>query len=153
MLTTLRPKSYNDYLDLPIFGMYLDEFTDWSYARGYTLGSVRNQLKDVRHISKFMFEMGIKSTDNLTRNSFNDAYKFFKYRKHAIAGTVKQLELFLSERIKLPEQEIQPKSIIETEVDKFMLYLESVRGLAVSTVNSHAAYIARFLEYINFEPF
>ncbi len=40
MLLQLRPRSYQDYLSLPILGSIVDEFTSWSSERGYTLTTI-----------------------------------------------------------------------------------------------------------------
>ncbi len=54
MIFSIRPRSYQDYLSLPIFGPILDEFTKWSHQRGYAPDTIRNQLRDTRHISAFL---------------------------------------------------------------------------------------------------
>ena len=59
MIKILRPRSYRDYLALPILGKHLGGFTQWSHKRGYTIGTIRNQLKDTRHIIKFFLNLPI----------------------------------------------------------------------------------------------
>ncbi len=61
MLLQLRPRSYQDYLSLPILGSILDEFTSWSFQRGYTLGTIKSQLKDVRKIDNYFVQQGVQS--------------------------------------------------------------------------------------------
>ena len=102
MIFAIRPRSYKDYLSLPIFGPILDEFTNWSHQRGYALGTIRNQLEHTRHITAFLHKKDLRSTGELTHCDFQNAWQHFRYDRPGIAGTVRQLQRFLDETRGLP---------------------------------------------------
>ena len=66
MIKSIRPRSYKKYLALPIFGPLIDDFTEWSYQRGYTLGGIRNQLKATRQVADFLQKKGLQAFVQLT---------------------------------------------------------------------------------------
>lgn len=98
MLKRLRPQSHNDYKGLPILGFVLDDFCRWSRKRGYTVGTIKNQLKDSRQIITFFCQRGIKKLRNMSQPDFESAWQQFRHEKPAVAGTVRQLEQFLQEK-------------------------------------------------------
>lgn len=60
MLAFIRPKAHPRYLELPLLGSIVDEFTVWSHSRGYTIGTIRNQLKDVRLLDGYFQKNNIQ---------------------------------------------------------------------------------------------
>lgn len=73
MISTIRPRSHKDYLALPILGKYLDGFTQWSHQRGYTIGTIRNQLRDTRRVIDFFLNESVKLDGELTHYDFEKA--------------------------------------------------------------------------------
>jgi len=151
MLAEIRPQSYHDYLALPILGPLLDEFTIWSRTRGYTLGTVKNQLKDTRHIVRFFESDGLHDLKKLTQADFEKAWQFFRLDKPSVAGTIRQLECFIDSVHGLPALSPSPKTRSDLELHQFSDYLKRVRGLVDSTIQSHLNYLHRFLELIAFD--
>lgn len=73
MISEIYPKSYQNYISLPILGSILDEFTSWSRQRGYVILTVREQLKAARRIDGFFGQHGAQCLSELTRSHFETA--------------------------------------------------------------------------------
>lgn len=151
MISTILPKSHQQYLALPFFGPFLDDFTHWSHQRGYTFGTIRNQLKDTRQITVFLQKQGLQSMDELTHCDFENSWWYFHRERPSIAGTVRRLQRFFDEKGQLPPPLPTPQTLLEKELEQFASYLKDVRGLSDTTIQSHIAYLSRFLEQIGFD--
>lgn len=90
MIASLRPKSYQKYLSLPIIGPILDEFTTWSRSRGFTTGTMRNQLKDARLIDAYFQQTGLQRLEELSQSSFEVAWEHYRHIRPDVAGTIRQ---------------------------------------------------------------
>jgi len=93
----------------------------------------------------------LHSSGSLTHEDFEKAYQYFHHDRPAIAGTIRQLEMFLDQTQGLSPPMPSHKTHTDCELDRFTGYLESVRGLKDNTIQHHCKYIKRFLDYIEFE--
>ena len=150
MLLQLRPRSYQDYLSLPILGSILDEFTSWSFQRGYTIGTIKSQLKDVRKIDNYFVQQGVQALEELTHKSFETAWHYY-HLKGNLPSTIHQIEMFLDETRGLPPIEPPPKTPAMLEVERYREYLRDIRGFSAGTIQSHSSYIQEFLEYLDYD--
>lgn len=151
MISKLRPKSYQKHLSLPILGSILEEFTAWSHQRGYTIGTVRNQLTEASQIDGFFRQHGVQHLTDLNHWAFEKAWHYYRHIRPNIAGTVRQIERFLEETRGLDPLLPQPQTRTSSELDHFSDYLRNVRGLETSTIKSYNRYLNDFLEYISYE--
>ena len=150
MLLQLRPRSYQNYLSLPILGSFVDEFTSWSSKRGYTISTMKNQLKDVRTLDNYFIQQGIQALEELTHKFLETAWYYYRLKRN-LAGTIHQIEMFLDETRGLPPIEPPSKTPGMLEVERYGEYLRDVRGFSASTIQSHSSYIQEFLEYLNYD--
>jgi len=150
MLLQLRPRSYQNYLSLPILGSIVDEFTWWSSKRGYTLTTIRSQLKHVRTLDNYFIQRGLQALGELTHKSFETAWHYYRL-KRSLSGTIRQIELFLDETRGLAPIEPPPKTPGMLEVERYKEYLRDIRGFSASTIQSHSLYIQEFLEYLDYD--
>jgi site-specific recombinase XerD len=150
MIASLRPKSYRKYLSLPIIGPILDEFTTWSRNRGFTTGTMRNQLKDARLIDAYLQQTGVQRLEELSQSSFEAAWVHYRHLRPDVAGTIRQIEYLLKESGRLEPIPTQPKTPVDTELDLFSYHLRRVRGLEPSTIRSHERYLKEFLAHIGY---
>ena len=97
MIASLRPKSYQKYLTLPIFGSILDEFITWSLDRGYTTGTMKGKLKDVRRIDAYFRGAGAQRLEDLSQRSFESGWRHYCHLHPNMAGTIRLMEYFLRE--------------------------------------------------------
>ena len=150
MLLQLRPRSYQNYLSLPILGSILDEFTSWSFKRGYTNGTIKSQLKDLRKLANYFVQQGVQALEELTHKSFETAWHYYRLKGN-LPSTIHQIEMFLDETRGLPPIEPPPKTSTMLEVERYGEYLKDIRGLSASSIQSHSSYIQEFLEYLDYE--
>ena len=151
MISCLLPRAYKTYLALPILGPLLDDFTQRFHQRGYTPGTIRNQLRSIRHIIAFLQKEGVQSTAELTHLNFENAWQHFHHNCPIISSTVRRLEQFLDETHRLPPPPPMPKTRSDEELGRFADYLKNVRGLVNTTIREHLRYLGRFLDFICFE--
>ena len=151
MLLKLRPRSHDEYTALPVVGPILDEFTDWSHRHGYAIGTIDSQLSAMRQIVLFLQISGIKYPGDLTHGHFEEAWNHFRHDQPNIAGTVRQLEKFLDQAYGLAPRPPRRKTGTDNKLEQFAIYLDKVRGLAATTVQSHLNYLRRFLDSISFD--
>jgi len=150
MLLQLHPRSYQDYLSLPILGSILDEFISWSFKRGYTISTIKTRLKDVRKIDNYFIQQGVQALEELTHKSFETAWHYYRLKRN-LPGTIHQIELFFDETRGLVPIEPPPKTLAMLEVERYRKYLRDVRGLSAGTIQSHSSYIQEFLEYLDYD--
>jgi site-specific recombinase XerD len=151
MIRSIRPRSYKKYLALPIFGPIIDDFAEWSHQRGYTRGSIRNQLAETRQLVDFLQKKGLQAVDQLTHGDFDAAWFHFHHNRPAIAGTVRNIQKFLDQTHGLPAVPPAPKTRTLNELELFACYLKEIRGLVDTTIRAHLSYLERFLGAIDFE--
>lgn len=148
MIAQLRPRSHREYLELPLFGPHLDDFVTWSLSCGYTTGTVKNQLKDTRHIVALLGHRGVERREQLTGTVFQEAWEHFRHDRPAIAGTVRQLEAYCIHTGWLaPSPQREPSNGC---FERFVTHLEDIRGLGSSALQAHSRYVGRFLEFVGF---
>ena len=150
MIASLRPKSYQKYLSLPIVGPILDEFTTWSCNRGFTTGTMRNQLKDARLIDAYFQQTGVQCLEELSQSAFEATWEYYRHLRPDVAGTIRQMEYFLKENGGIEPTPTRPKTPVDTELDLFSDHLRRVRGLEPSTIRSHERYLKEFLVHIGY---
>lgn len=146
MIAQLRPRSHQEYLELPVFGPVINAFVEWSLARGFTVGTVKNQLKETRQVVAWMTQRGVYC-GRLSDAVFEDAWEHFRHDRPAVAGTVRQWEQFCRQSEMMTPVAQETVARHSGEVDRFICYLRQVRGLAPSTVQAHRRYIERFLDF------
>lgn len=145
MIAFLRPKSHKKYLALPVIGPILDEFSAWSLDRGYTKGTMRGKLRDVRLIDAHFQRQGARRLEDLGQSSFESAWMHYRHLCPNTAGTIRLMERFLGENGRLEPIPAQPRTTVDTELDIFSDHLYRVRGLEPSTIRSHRRYLREFL--------
>ena len=151
MIRYIRPRSYKKYLALPIFGPIIDNFAEWSHQRGFTRGSIRNQLAETRQLVEFLQKKDLQTAGQLTHGDFDAAWHYFHHNRPSIAGTVRNIQKFLDQTRGLPAVPSAPKTRTQNELELFSCYLKEIRGLVDTTIRAHLRYLKRFLGTIDFE--
>lgn len=148
MIETILPKAYQRYVSLPILGSVVDEFAGWLLQKGFSFLTVQGHVYVVRHVDGSLRRCGVRALADVTREDLE-----MVWRDHPlyIQITVRQVERFLEETGRLAPSSPAPATPITVEVDGFMEYMRSVRGLEPSTVRSHARYVTRFLQHLRYD--
>jgi integrase/recombinase XerD len=150
MIASLRPKSYQKYLSLPVVGSTLDELTTWYHHRGFTMETMRNKLRDARLIDAYFQQAGAQRLEDLSQSFFEAAWNHYRHLRPETAATIRQMEYLLREEGRIDSPPIQPKTRIDIELDLFFDHLHRVRGLEPSTIRSHKKYLQEFLVHIRY---
>jgi len=149
MIVKIRPKSYLKYISLPILGTIIDEFTDWAFNRGYAIGTIGNQVYDAKKLDDFFIQQGIKSLAELSQINFEIAWKTYRLKRN-LAGSIRQIELFIKETLGLTPTKLPQKTPLEMELDDYSRYLKNIRGYCDRTIQYHCSYIQEFLDNLGF---
>jgi site-specific recombinase XerD len=150
MIAQLRPRAQAIYRALPVFGDIMEAFTLWCHRKGYTLGTIQNQLKDIKQLAYFFRRRGISTLDQLTAQHLNAAWRRCHKKQPNLGGTIRQVQRFLTDQHALPIAEPR-KSASTLQLDLFAEHLRDVRGLSHNTVLSHTRQLRLFLQYLRFD--
>jgi integrase/recombinase XerD len=150
-LAQLRPRSFRRWRALPIFGPQLDDFVRWLGDQGYTARSIRNHLKALPPVVRWLRRKGITSLLQLTRQQLQAAYRYYRPRRSGLSGAVGALGRFFAERGTLPAGQAPAPSAVEIELERFAGYLRESRGLAAATVLGHTQRLRAFLQFLKLD--
>jgi site-specific recombinase XerD len=136
---------------LPIFGTQLERFVCWLRDQGYTAGSIRNYLKVLPQVERWLRHKGISSLAQLTRQQLQAAHLYHRPRNPDLSGVARALCRFFCEAKSLPEGERPAPSPLEVELDRFARYLRETRGLAAATILGHTGRLKLFLRFLKYD--
>ena len=151
MLATLFPKASKKYLSLPLFGLVMDDFSDWLEQEGYTRKSRRFTIRMIAWMDTYLRQRRIKRLQELTPVALHGCWKALQRRRPPAAGTVHVMERFLIERGLLKPSPRQVFSPTEIQLQQYAEYLRDVRGVSLSTIHNHLYTAARFLAHVGFD--
>lgn len=147
MIATILPKVYRRYVSLPVLGPVIDEFARWLLERGYSFLTVQGHVYEARHVDGSLCHLGVRALADLTHDRFTACGEHLRCARI----TIRHLERFLEETGRLAPCLCAPATPSALEVDQFMEYMRSVRGLEPSTMQSHARYVTRFLHFLRYD--
>lgn len=148
MLSELYPRAHARYLSLPLLGPYLDGFVAWLLSQGYPRLPIRLRLRAAQQLDTLLRHKGVRRLGDLSEaellafapaRSQDDVYR---------AALVRSLTRYLGEEALLRPARSTPALALVTSYGS---YLESVRGLAVQTVQHHATTVRELLGYLGDE--
>jgi len=150
VIAQLLPKAHSVYQALPVFGGMVDAFTAWSHREGYTHGTIRNQLKDIKYLAHLFRRRGIQTLSALNAQHLEKAWRRYHKEKPNLGGTIRQVQCFLAEQGLMAVEE-PTKSPSDVQLDLFAEHLCDVRGLAKDTVLGHTRQLRAFLRFLRFD--
>ena len=148
MLKQLFRRDHSRYSSLPLLGTALDGFATFLINNGYPQDVVCRRLRSAMSIDRRLRRCGCRDLRKITRE---------KLRKCApgpgrsqeninVSATVRLLERYFDEQHILPPVPLKPA---EERLASYRSYLETVRGLAPSTVKHHLATASELLSHLN----
>lgn len=148
MLKQLFPRDHARYSSLPLLGATLDGFAQYLTNNGYPLDVARCRLRAVISIDRRLRRYGCRDLMKVTREKLRKCAPAPGHSKENIhaSATVRLLEKYLDEQDIFPAPE--PLKPAEEKLASYSRYLETVRGLAPSTVKHHLATISEFLSHL-----
>jgi integrase/recombinase XerD len=150
-LVQLRPRSFQRWRALPIFGPHLDDFVQWLGDQGYTPGSIRFYLRLLPQVVRWLRLRRITSLAQLTQQDLQAAYRYYRPRSLDLSGAVRALGRFYVERGTIREGQGPTPSTVEIELDRFAEYLRESRGLAAATILGHTRQLRPFLHFLRID--
>jgi integrase/recombinase XerD len=150
-LIQLRPRSFQRWRALPIFGPHLDDFVQWLGDQSYTAGSIRYYLRLLPQVVRWLRRKRITSLAQLTQQDLQAARRYYRPRCSDLSGAVRALGRFYVERGTIPEGQGPTPSPVEIELDRFAEYLRESRGLAAATVLGHTQRLRAFLHFLRLD--
>lgn len=148
MLAELYPRAHARYLSLPLLGPSLDGFVAWLLSQGYPRLPIRLRVRAAQQLDALLQQKGVRRLGDLSEaevlafapaRSQDDTYR---------AALVRSLARYLAEQGVLRPARSTPALALITS---YCSYLESVRGLAVQTVQHHAVTVRELLGYLGAE--
>jgi site-specific recombinase XerD len=149
MIAQLRPKAQFHYKALPVLGQIVDAFTIWCHRKGYTSGTIRNQLKDIKHLAYFFRRRGLRTLGDLKAHHLETIWSRCHKDKPNMGCAIRLVQRFLTEQGILSVDE-PVKTPSDLQLDLFAEHLRGVRGLSKSSVLGHTRRLCSFLRFLKF---
>ena len=150
LLQQIRPRSFQQWRVLPIFGPLLDDFLDWMHDQNYTIGSTIVYLQALPRLVGWLRRRQITMLTQLTLQNLKAAHNHFRPHRADISGVVRTLERFLRMERTVPEGDEPTPTPVDVEIDRFAAYLRETRGVAEATVSNHSGVLRAFLRFLRF---
>ena len=149
MLASLFPKAHARYSCLPILGGVLEELCEWLQSRGYPPDACRRRVAAAALLEQLLRRRGIHSLRDCTASDLGSCVPHpRKWTAHMACALGRSLKQYLDERGELAST---PPTATDRLVAAYRTYLGNVRGLALVTVNKHAATIVEFLRFLKYD--
>jgi integrase/recombinase XerD len=153
MISGIYPRTYQKYISLPLFGLFIEDFAEWLKQKGYEDSTIKNHLGFAPHIEAFFRERGTQRLDDLTCDDFEEAWAVFCRERRVACGTTRLIKHFLVDSQGLKPPVLESLTPTCRELDRFGRHLRCVRGLAGSTIRGYMAPLKEFLEYLGFDEY
>jgi len=147
----ISPGAQSRYRKLPIVGPVLDDVLTWLRHRGYTESTLRNHVKGISRLVRWLQRRRGPALEGLTQADLSSAYDWFRPRRADVAGTTRALARCFREQQLIPEGPCAPLAASERELAAHGAYLREVRGMAESTVEGHQNRLRFFLRFLKFD--
>ena len=141
---------YHAFGNLPIIGPVMERYTEWLEQRGYQPSTIDHHVTDLRQLVNWLQRKRYRRLEELDIAELMVAYHYFNRNKRYIAGPVRSLVRFLSERKMIPERR-GPVPPLEIEQTKYGAYLSEVRGLSQFTISGHLRRLRLFFQFLGLD--
>ncbi len=147
MLSKILPRSGKKITTGSLFGKYMESFCCELSIQNYTINTIIAITYGLNRFLRDIQNDGIFSLSDLTENVIHEYWRRYNNRGYSSAASAcKHFYSFCkAHNIHLGENKSEI-SIIDSEVNNFCEYLQSVLGYAPHTIESCRLYILRFLE-------
>jgi site-specific recombinase XerD len=145
MLAELFPRAHARYAALPVLGPYLDGFVRWLHVQGYPRLPIRLRVRASRALDTLLRRRGVRQLSELTAAELLGYAPTDSQDDIPLAAVVRSLVRYCKERGALAEPPATPTKIL---LEVYRMHLESVRGVAASTVTHHTATVRELLAFL-----
>lgn len=145
MLVELYPRMHARYSSLPVLGPHLDGFVAWLTSKGYPRLPTRMRVRATRKLDALLRGRGVLCPSDLTAAEFRSIAPKDSQEDICLAALVRSFACYFEERRAFAPSCSTPTQGLLLEYCK---HLDSVRGLAASTVFHHAATARGLLAHV-----
>jgi integrase/recombinase XerD len=145
MLVELFPRKHRQYSSLPVLGPILGDFVRWLIARGYPPTPVRRHVRAARRLEQRWHRRGVRTLGSICRNDFQVCAPGHSQDDAYLAAVARLLPRYLEEIGVLSRQADPPEA---PELAGYRWHLESLRGLAPSTITHHLFTAGELLRWL-----
>ncbi len=145
MLTKLFPRAHARYTSLPILGPYLDGLVKWLDAQGYPRHPIRFRVRAAAQLDARLRRDGRARLEELS------ADELLAYAPHRAQDDVYGSALVRSLVRYLEAQGVlasPPSTRAQEFIAAYCMQLESIRGLAASTIQHHSTTVRELLSHL-----
>jgi integrase/recombinase XerD len=149
MLAAMFPRAHTRYESLPLLGGLWEGFCEWLHEQGYPADAIQRRLRVGRKLEDVLRKRRVRSLDRLTAPDLRALVPYPTCSSEQLVHSlVRSLTEYLEKQHRLAPV---PKTPIGERVSAYCRYLESVRGLAPSTVVRKGWIAAEFLQFLDYD--
>lgn len=149
MLSSLFPRSHARYLSLPVLGGVWEGLCGWLDRQGYPTDAIRRRVQGGRLLEKVLRRRLVRSLDRFTASELQSLVsRPTRWSEQLACALARSLTEYLGEQGRLAPAATTPTRV---RVAAYCRHLESVRGLASSTVARHGGTVSEFLRFLDLD--
>lgn len=150
-LLQIKPRTAQQYRDLPVFGSIVDDYVRWCLERRFAVSTISGHLTTLRRLVPWFLRRRKRSVADLSSEDLIEVRRFYQGRKPWLCPAIRWLGAMLQERGRLKRKCPVPMPPSEREIARFAAHLRSDWGLAKRTISHHCYYARRFLQFLGFD--
>ena len=151
MLEEVVPRAAGRYRSLPLLGPHVEDFVTWLAARGYRQRTLYDMVVALPWIDRWLRGRGVAQTAETGPAMLRQCWQAFVGRTGQPSAVVRALGQYLDSQGLVRPSPQKPLTPSEQVVAEYARHLETARGLARSTIESHARSATRFLEHVGYD--
>ncbi len=150
MLEEVVPRATGRYRWLPLLGASTENFVRWLAARGYRKTTLGDMIPALARIDRWLRQHGVERLADIDPVILEQCWEAFRRRTCQRSAVVRALGQYLDSQglVRKLQKPLTPSEHLAAE---YARHLETARGLARSTIESHARSATRFLEYVGYD--
>ena len=145
MLVELFPRMHRRYSSLRLLGPILSDFAGWLHERGYPPRAVRRHVRAARRLEQRWHRRGARSLGAICRTDFYVCAPGHAHDDPDLAAVARVLAAYFDEHGLLP---CESRPDTPHEITEYRRHLETLRGLAPSTITDHLGTASEFLRFV-----
>lgn len=150
-LARLRPRSQNQYRQLPLFGGIMDAFAQWSLEQGFSIKMARFHVEALLRLVPWFQRRGKHGVKDLSAEDIEATRRFYRHRNPHRAAGVRKLGEFLQSRGWLKSVCPAPPTASQQVLTRWAEHLRQECGLTEGTIGRHRSHLKPFLRFLDLD--
>jgi integrase/recombinase XerD len=148
MLTELYPRFHARFSSLPLLGPHVERFVRWLHAEGYPPRQILLRVRRMPRVDARLQRRGVVRFEELSRDQLLDLAPRKAQDDAYLSALVRSLGNYVEKQRWVGRPALTSRQRL---VDKYRIYLGSVRGLADATIAGHASTASELLAFVDYE--